>query len=107
MAKPTNLPELIEYLGWREHARVLMRRKGTFSREDFLGMNGGLMWFYCLEDGLAHHVPIECGMVAAETGVTFDEDAFHVTKFGVTIDFFYDNPTHKTSALPSLDEVSE
>lgn len=80
---PRNLSELVAYL--EEHPRVeTTGTRGEVSIDWFAGLSGGSLWFSG-ENGHRHHIPIDCGRVAAETGIRFDAEGFVVTKFGVEI----------------------
>jgi hypothetical protein len=87
MNKPTNFRELLAYL--KAHDGVLFRgTDGTEERQWCRGYFDGHLYFRNAE-GSSSHVPIECGLTSAETGLAFLPDRFTVTKFGRTVEFIY------------------
>ena len=83
-APPTNFDELITYL--KVHPRVGMASSSSLLPvgpvESFLRYEDGLMWWRT-PDGVEHHFPVNCGMVAAESGIVFYSFGFTFTKFGI------------------------
>lgn len=99
--KPTSVDELVGFLSCREHARVVIRYRFTFTRNDFLGIGpDGKLAFYCLEDGFAYYVP-NGPLTFAQLEPTFDDGGFNAVVSGFPMEVFYDNPIRRTSGLPS------
>jgi len=84
---PSTMRELVERLKASPRVRSLDGAAGgetlTFDRHA-----GGGLWFR-REGGKEVYIPIDCGKVAAETGVAFRPGGFDVTKFGVTLRYDY------------------
>jgi hypothetical protein len=79
--------DVIDHL--RSHPRVSMvspDSRVTFAEgaHRFLGVEQGLMWFEG-PDRVKHHLPIDCGLTDAESGIQVKRDGFVLTKFGVEI----------------------
>ena len=81
---PRSLRKLIEYLG----RRPFVIDKRTNERWGFVCCSESGLWF---EDAWteSRYIPLNCGKVDAETGVTFDDAGFTVTKFGRSLRFEY------------------
>lgn len=89
---PRSLRELVPYL--MEHPRVRItgptpESPATVTRiETFLTASESRLWFQP-EHGRMHFVPLSCNITDAallsETGVTFDELGFTITKFNRSI----------------------
>lgn len=85
---PTNLKELIDYLTVRPRVIVRSDAPGLQGPRTFLRSSCGAMWF---RDhlGAETFLPINCGLVDAETGIEIDPLGFTVTKFRRVIRFDY------------------
>ena len=89
MKRPTSYAELVAYL--HDHPVVeadsrllfLDRERRTFRRAD-----AGGFWF-TRPDGTEAFLPVDCGLVPELTNLTFHDDRFSTTKFGVKITFYY------------------
>lgn len=81
---PVNFNELIAFLETYPHVGIVSSspRMNVGPLETFVRYQDGLMWFRN-DDGLEHHFPVDCGMVAAETGIKLYPFGFTFTKFGV------------------------
>lgn len=93
MSRPTKTPEsLRELYDWLT-APPRLRSECDDPRippdppMSFIGQADGGLWFST--PTRPRYIPIDCGLTASESGVTFRRDGFDVTKFGVTIRYFY------------------
>lgn len=83
----TTFADVLGHLASHPHVRMVSP-DGRISFHEgphvFTGLADGLMWFVDAT-GRSHHLPIDCGMTGAESGIRVRPDGFELTKFDVTI----------------------